>query len=268
MGRQADGTFTRVDGAGRSGEGLWELNRSAGVNIDAGPHDAHDQDLADGLTDSVSRSGKGSPSADLPMGGHKHTGVGAADARDQYATKGQLDDATSQTVPSANVGGTANAITLTPVTAVPSLSVGLALRFIVKTTNTGPVTVQIGGLEAVPLTKRGAVPLDAGDLPAGGMTAIQYDGTRFQLPDILPHEQGFDLEDDVTLTKSAPVLADKVLIGDTQRSGTPNAETTVLGIVRALFGTDIDGVRFAASESAALAASRTNTKIVYLAPRS
>ncbi len=40
----------------------------------------------------MTRDGQNSPTADLPMDGHKHTGVAEATERDQYATYGQLQD--------------------------------------------------------------------------------------------------------------------------------------------------------------------------------
>ena len=85
---------------------------------------------------------------------------------------------------SATVGGTANAIVLTPSPALASYVAGEAITFIVASANTGAVTVNVSGLGAKAVTKAGAVALAAGDLAAGQIVTLRYDGTRYQ--DITP----------------------------------------------------------------------------------
>jgi hypothetical protein len=57
---------------------------------------------------------------------------------------------------------------------------GMTLSFVVANTNTGAVTIDVDGLGAQEITV-GATSLIAGQLNAGGIAAIEYDGTRFQL---------------------------------------------------------------------------------------
>jgi hypothetical protein len=57
---------------------------------------------------------------------------------------------------------------------------GMTLSFVVANTNTGPVTIDVDGLGAKEITV-GTTNLIAGQLNAGGIAAIEYDGTRFQL---------------------------------------------------------------------------------------
>lgn len=47
--------------------------------------------------------------------------------------------------------------------------------------NTGAVTLNINGLGAKAVTKNGATALAAGDIPAGRLMRLEYDGTRFQI---------------------------------------------------------------------------------------
>ena len=69
-------------------------------------------------------------------------------------------------------GGTANALTVTcnpPLTAhIP----GMPIYIKVLATNTGPVTINVDGLGAVPLTKFAGVALVAGDLSAGQIIEV------------------------------------------------------------------------------------------------
>jgi hypothetical protein len=82
---------------------------------------------------------------------------------------------------SATVGGTADAITLTPSPALASYVAGEAITFIVASTNTGAVTVDVSGLGAKSVTKTGTVAMASGELVAGQLVTLRYDGTRYQL---------------------------------------------------------------------------------------
>jgi hypothetical protein len=60
---------------------------------------------------------------------------------------------------------------------------GMTLSFVVANTNTGAVTIDVDGLGAKEITVQ-TTPLIAGQLNAGGIAAIEYDGTRFQLMNV------------------------------------------------------------------------------------
>ena len=47
-------------------------------------------DLKVGIENTVTRDGQNAPSANLPMGGHKHTNVADADSDTEYAVWGQV----------------------------------------------------------------------------------------------------------------------------------------------------------------------------------
>lgn len=81
------------------------------------------------------------------------------------------------------VGGTADVITLT-LTPAPSAYTDLGIEFKASATNTGAVTININGLGAVNVyaVKSGALgALTAGDIVAGVIYRLVYDGTQFQI---------------------------------------------------------------------------------------
>ena len=119
MGWDGSGNFTRTDG-NRVGSTTWAQARDAGALINAPDADHHDQDVADGLENCITKDGQNSPSANLPMNAKKHTGVADAAAATEYAAYGQLLALVSPFVGATGVGGTANAITLTPTPAITS----------------------------------------------------------------------------------------------------------------------------------------------------
>lgn len=57
---------------------------------------------------------------------------------------------------------------------------GMTLSFVVVNTNTGAVTIDVDGLGAKEITL-GPNPLTGGDLVAGRIAWVEYDGTRFQV---------------------------------------------------------------------------------------
>lgn len=137
-------------------------------------------DLATGLSTAVTKDGQTTVTANLPMAGFKITGIGAATARTDAASLATIQDGTGIYV--ATVGGTADAITLTPSPAITSYVAGQAFYWIASGANTGAATLQVSGIGgAKALTKSGSTALAAGDIPSGSLVGARYDGTRFQL---------------------------------------------------------------------------------------
>lgn len=172
------GNFTRTDGT-RTGATTWTLARDADQDVNAPDHDAHDEDLATGIELAVLRDGQNSPSANLPMGGNKHTGVGDAVANNEYATYGQLLALASPFVAASGVGGTANAITLTPTPAITAHTTGRGFNFIAKMATTGTVTVAISGLAAVAIRRTDGTALRSGDIGIGQYVSMVYNGSQY-----------------------------------------------------------------------------------------
>jgi hypothetical protein len=77
------GNFTRTNGV-NTGDDLWEQDKNAAVKIVTSRHDDHDTDLKDGIDSCLTKNGENSPTANLPMGGYKHTGAASGTANGQY----------------------------------------------------------------------------------------------------------------------------------------------------------------------------------------
>ena len=81
--------------------------------------------------------------------------------------------------------GAANVYTLTLTPASPGVNqayrTGVSYVFVASVLNTGASTLSVDGLAAKAITKFGTVPLVAGDIRAGQVCVVVYDGTRFQL---------------------------------------------------------------------------------------
>lgn len=74
-----------------------------------------------------------------------------------------------------------NAIAAVATPTITSYASGATYSFVAANTNTAATTISIDGLAAKSITKNGSVALSAGDIQAGKLTWIQYDGTTFQL---------------------------------------------------------------------------------------
>ena len=84
-------------------------------------------------------------------------------------------------VPAGGVGGTGNAITLTPTAVNPGYTAGQSYRFVAKAENTGAVTINVSGLGAQQLTMASGAVLIGGELQIGGVYDICYMGSRFSM---------------------------------------------------------------------------------------
>jgi hypothetical protein len=78
------------------------------------------------------------------------------------------------------VAGT-NALTGLATPTLGGYASGAQFSFIAQNTNTAAVTIDIDTLGVKSITKFGTTALAAGDIQAGALTLIEYDGTRFQL---------------------------------------------------------------------------------------
>ena len=136
------GTYTK----GNAGSGGWTGDAGLGIGIEASRHDTQDNDFAAGINNALAKDGQNAPTANLPMGGYKHTGVGDASAGDQYLSYGQLLDVTK----AVTTSGTSPAyeVTLTPAPA--AYFTGMIVDIVCHSNlnvNTG-ATVNVNGLGA------------------------------------------------------------------------------------------------------------------------
>lgn len=168
MARNGSGTYSRVAGT------PYTYN----TVIDQVVVNSEMDDIATALTNSLAKNGETTPTANLPMGTFKHTGVGEATARTDYARASQVQD--SSLLWCSTAGGTADAFTLTPSPAITAYAAGQAFHFLAVGTNTGAVTVNVSSVGAKAVQASGSA-LTGGEIVSGKLYAIRYDGTQFQL---------------------------------------------------------------------------------------
>jgi hypothetical protein len=165
-----------------NGTGTFNINTAGqpvvtGTTITSTAFNLLTADLATGLTTALTKDGQTTPTANIPLGGFKITGLGAGTVATDAAQYGQLQ-ANATTI--ATVTGTDTLTgTLTP--ALAAYATGNLFSFVAVATNTGAATININSLGAKSITKLGSTALVAGDLVTGQVYLIEYDGTRFQL---------------------------------------------------------------------------------------
>lgn len=168
-------TYVRSDGV-RTGAAINVTAANNGVNNTASLADARENDSADGLNLAMLRDGGNQPTADLPMGSHKFTSMGAGSARTDSIRLGQVQDGA---LVYAEASGTANAIVLTT---TPSCSPveGMVIGFVAEADSTSTVTIDLNGGGALALQVGGAA-CAGGEINNGQFHQVGFDGTQWQL---------------------------------------------------------------------------------------
>lgn len=168
-----------------NGSGTFNINSAgqpvvSGTVISSTAFNALTADLGTGLTTALTKDGQTTPTANIPMGTYKITGLGAGTATTDAVRLGQLQNFGINTL--ITVAGT-DTITGTVSPSLTAYTAGQIFSFVVGTTNTGAVTLNIDGLGAKAVTRTGAIALVAGAMVTGQIALVEYDGTRFQLLD-------------------------------------------------------------------------------------
>ena len=135
-------------------------------------------DLGSALTASLAYDGQTIPVANLPMGGFVHTNVGNATLRTNYPSAGQVQDSALTYL--SSIAGT-NTITATAPVSMSAYATGQEFTFVAANSNTGGVTININSIGAKSITKNGTTALAVGDIIAGAIINVVYDGTQFQM---------------------------------------------------------------------------------------
>mgnify|MGYP001560582048 CR=1 FL=1 len=148
------------------------------TTISSGMFNAVTAEVAAGLSTALCRDGQSTVSQNLPFNNKRITGLGYAVALTDAMN---LDASVANVGKICSVGGTGDAITLTPFPAATAYTVGQEYWFVATAANTGATTVNVSGLGVKDFTKVGTVALSASDLVSGQLVGIQYDGTRFQV---------------------------------------------------------------------------------------
>lgn len=161
----------------------WIADKAAGLNITASRMDADSNDLAtSGFGNCLTRDGQGQPTANLPMATFRHTGVGNAANRTDYAALNQAQDGL---IGWTIAGGSADALTatFTPGRGTPSDGALYSVRVAAPNATPTP-TFAPDGQTARTITKSGGGALVPGDIP-GNLAEIilRYNNanTRYEL---------------------------------------------------------------------------------------
>jgi len=199
-------------------------------------------DLGNAMTASLAYDGQTVPISNLPMGGYLHTGVANATARTNYASAGQVQDSTLTYLTS--ISGTDTIIATAPVS-MSALAAGQTFRFIAAGANTTTsVTLNINSIGAKNITKNGTTALAVGDIPAGSVVVVVYDGTQFQLTTLPTYTPTITLSSNNTWTGkqtfngTSSLIASKfvnalegVTVSATAATGTINYDVTTQSVI-------------------------------------
>ena len=165
-----------------NGSGTFVINSAGqpvvtGTVISSTAFNALTADLATGLSTALTKDGQTTPTANLPMGTFKFTGLSAGSAATDSANIAQVQNSFGSFL---TVSGT-DTITATVSPSLTAYASGQMFAFVAANTNTGAVTINISSLGAKAITKNGNTALSAGDLTANYLFVVVYDGTQFQV---------------------------------------------------------------------------------------
>lgn len=133
----------------RNGTGTYSLPGSpfvAGTTAVSADVNSKLSDIATALTASVAKDGQTTPTANLPMGNFKHTGVAVASARTEYASAAQVQDGGPTWA--GTTAGSATAYTATVAPGGVALVSGLTVRTKLHATSGISPTFALNGLTA------------------------------------------------------------------------------------------------------------------------
>lgn len=157
----------------RDGSGNYSLPQAAftaGTTIESTKVNSNFSDIASALTASLAKDGQTTPTANLPMGSFKHTGVANATARTHYAAAGQIAD---NSMGYAADTGSADAYAIAPAPGITAYAVGQRFTFKVTNANlTTTPTLAVNGLTAGTIKWPDGSALAAGDLPANALVEV------------------------------------------------------------------------------------------------
>ena len=165
-----------------NGSGVFLINSAGqpvvpGTIISSTSFNSLTADLASGLSTTITKDGQTTPTNNIPMGGFKITNLAAGVNATDAAQLGQVQAGGLDFI---TVAGT-NTLTGTLVPTLLAYATGNLFSFVVATTNTSTVTLNIDGLGAKAVLRNATDVLQAGDLTIGNVVVVIYDGTQFQL---------------------------------------------------------------------------------------
>jgi hypothetical protein len=184
---------------------------------------------AQGISNLICKDGQTVPTANLPMGGFRHSGVGNPDAINQYGTVSDLIN--TGYIYGTDIGA-ADVYQITLPVALATYAVGQIFRALVANTNlTNSPTFQVTGLSAGAIANASIGALSAGTIASVAVTSLVGTTPTFQLLNVGPTtgmRMGFTGK-----TSSVPsgwVMSRGNTIGDASSNATEraNADTQAL----------------------------------------
>ena len=172
------GTFTRTNGV-HTGSTLWVQDRDAGTKILATRHDTHDQDLADGINETLEKSGSNAATGDLDIGSNRITLVADGTAKTDAATVNQIQSNASAF--QATDTGTANAYVIALSPAITAYAAGQRVSFKAANASTTAATLTVNTLGTMAIKKKNDQDIASGYIESGSIVTVVYDGTSFQM---------------------------------------------------------------------------------------
>jgi hypothetical protein len=137
-------------------------------------------DIAAALTQSLSKDGQTTPTANLTMGNFRLISLAAGTNRTDAVNVGQVQDNTPAVL--SSIGGTGDAITGATSPAIVSYATDSKFVYTPTTTNTlSNPTIAIDGLAAKTITQSNGLGLWSGALVVGTPYELLYDGTNFRI---------------------------------------------------------------------------------------
>ncbi len=167
----------------RDGSGTMSIPNSdfvSGSTISSSQVDANFATIVSELTNSIAADGQTTPSANLKMGGFKHTGLGSGSAATDSANLGQIQ--AQAYIWCGTAGGTKNALTLTPSPAIMAYAAGQTFKFKSGSTQSDDAaTVAVSGLTTKAIQSNGSALSATIYIEADKWYEITYDGAAFQI---------------------------------------------------------------------------------------
>lgn len=214
-----------------NGSGTFQINTTGqpvatGTVISSTAFNALTADLATGLSTCITKDGQTTPTANIPMGSNKITGLANGTSATDAANLGQVQSTVSKLLSSVAGADTITAVAAPNLTAYAA---GQMFYFVAAGTNTGAVTLNIDSLGAKSVTRDGTTALAAGDITSGEVVVVVYDGTRFQM--VSPNTRA-DVSGPASATDNAIARFDGTTGKLIQNSGvTINDSSQIVGII-------------------------------------
>lgn len=143
----------------------------AGTTIESSQVDANFADIEAAITASIAKDGQTVPTANLPMGGFKHTGVAAASARTDYA---RADQVIGSVLDYAIDTGTATAYAIAPTPGISAYVVGQSFTFKTTNANSGAdPTLAVNSLTPGIVYWPNGASLIAGEIPDDALVEVK-----------------------------------------------------------------------------------------------